>query len=140
VSTNLYMEPGSGPVNLPAVRALDAHSLAHRRKRTQAAAACDAADLVDGLTRLQSPTIKVAAVACGVSTSYVVAALRLSPMQRDEVRQGKRTLAPSKWKMLPAPVTAETRIAEVVSEFGMIATTTGLERLRKALNGSAAAF
>jgi hypothetical protein len=140
VSTQHYVGPAPPPVNLPAVRVVDAHSLAHR-KRTRSAAACDAADLVDGLTRLQNPTIKVAGITCGVSYSYVVAALRLSPTQRDEVRQGKRTLTPSSgWKVLPAPVTAEVRIAEVVSEFGMIATTTGLERLRKTMNGSAAAI
>jgi hypothetical protein len=104
---------------LPTVRVVDAHSLAHR-KAPKAAAACDAADLVDVLTRLQNPTIKVAATACGVSQSYVVTALRLSPAQRDEVRRGKRSLVTKPLKALPAPVSAQQRLAGVVAEVGNV--------------------
>jgi hypothetical protein len=80
----------SNPVNGKFLRAVDAHSLAHRNG-SKAIAAVDAADLVDGHTVLKNLTIRVAAAARGVSTSYVVAALRLSPKQRDEIRAGKRT-------------------------------------------------
>ena len=113
-----YVGPVSSPVNLPAVRVVDAHSLAHR-KAPKAAAACDAADLVDALTRLQNPTIKVAAVACDVSQSYVAAALRLSPVQRDDVRRGRRPLvSPKPVKALPAPVNAKAKLVEVMTELG----------------------
>jgi hypothetical protein len=122
--------PDVNPANLPAVRVVDAHSLAHR-KAPKAVAACDAADLVDALTRLQNPTIRVAAVACDVSQSYVVAALRLSPAQRDAVRRGERPL-------VPAPVSAEERIAKVVAEFGWATTCGALARLNGALSGVAA--
>jgi len=115
-----YVGPVSSPVNLPAVRVVDAHSLAHR-KAPKAAAACDAADLVDALTRLQNPTIKVAAVACDVSQSYVAAALRLSPVQRDDVRRGRRPLvSPKPVKALPAPVNAQAKLANLVTEIGTV--------------------
>jgi hypothetical protein len=109
--------PEVNPANLPAVRVVDAHSLAHR-KAPKAVAACDAADLVDALTRLQNPTIKVAAVACAVSQSYVVAALRLSPAQRDAVRRGERPLVLPPLKALPAPVSVEERLTAAVAEIG----------------------
>jgi len=99
--------PDVNPANLPVVRVVDAHSLAHRK--APKAAACDAADLVDALTRLQNPTIRVAAAVCSVSQSYVVAALRLSPAQRDDVRRGERSLvSPKPVKALPAPAAAPT--------------------------------
>src|SRR5262249_60155628 len=103
-----YVGSVPSPVNLPAVRVVDAHSLAHR-KAPKAVAACDAADLVDALTRLQNPTIRVAAIACDVSQSYVVAALRLSPAQRDAVRRGERPLVLPPLKALPAPSSVEAR-------------------------------
>ena len=124
--------PDVNPANLPAVRVVDAHSLAHR-KAPRATAACDAADLVDGLTRLQNPTIKVAAVACDVSQSYVVKALNLSPAQRDAVRRGERPLVLPPLKALPAPMSAEERVAEVVAEFGMATTYSVLGRLKSTL-------
>ena len=112
-----YIGPAPKPVNLPAVRVVDAHSLAHR-KIDKAVAACNAADLVDGLTQLLNPTIKVAAVACDVSQSYVVAALRLSPVQRDAVRRRERSLASPPVKALPAPVNAKAKLVEVMTELG----------------------
>jgi hypothetical protein len=109
--------PDVNPANLPAVRVVDAHSLAHR-KAPKAVAACDAADMVDALTRLQNPTIRVAAVACGVSQSYVVAALRLSPAQREAVRRGERPLVLPPLKALPTPVSVQAKLADVVTEVG----------------------
>jgi hypothetical protein len=131
--------PGSGvkPTNLPAVRVVDAHSLAHRKAR-KAVGACDAADLVDALTRLQNPTVKVAATACGVTQSYVVAALRLSPVQRDAVRRGQRPLISPSVKALPAPVSVEARLADIVHDVGLTTTCTALQALSLALGRAAA--
>jgi hypothetical protein len=102
------------------VRVVDAHSLAHRTA-SKAAAACDAADMVDARIRLQNPTIRVAATACGVSQSYVVAALNLTPDQRDAVRRRERPLVlPRPTKALPPPVTAQAKLAELVTEVGTV--------------------
>jgi len=132
--------PGSGvkpTTTLPAVRVVDAHSLAHR-KTPKAVAACDAADLVDGLVRLQNPTIRVAAVVCGVSQSSVVAALRLSPVQRAAVRRDERPLVLPPLKALPAPMSVEERLADIVSDVGMATTCSALQALGMALSQTAA--
>ena len=129
--------PDVNPANLPAVRVVDAHSLAHR-KAPKAVAACDAADLVDALTRLQNPTIRVAAVACDVSQSYVVAALRLSSAQRDAVRRGERPLVLPPLKALPAPMSVEERLADIVSDVGLATAYTALQALGMALGRTAA--
>jgi hypothetical protein len=80
-------------------RSIDGHSLLHKNG-SKSIHACLAADLVDGATRMDRPTIRVAAVACGCSPSYVVCALRLSPQQRDEVRAGRRTIPVQRSKPL----------------------------------------
>jgi len=105
-------------VKLPAVKAVDAHGL-QNRKSSKSVAACDAADLVDGLSTLQNPTIRVAAVARGVSQPYVVAALRLSPAQRDAVRQGMRPLILPRPRLPVPKPDPQRKLAEVVAEIGL---------------------
>jgi hypothetical protein len=116
-------------------RVVDAHGLLHLQA-TKAAKACDAADAVDGLTKLGNPTLRLAAAAYGVSIGYVARARRLTPEQRQAVRQGKRPLilplAPSTAPVPPAlptspapppvlPVTMGTRerLNEIVGEIGL---------------------
>jgi hypothetical protein len=122
--------------NLPAVRVVDAHSLLHQRA-IKAAKACDAADAVDGLVKLQNPTLRIAAVAWGVSVGSVARARRLTPEQRDAVRRGNRPLvlprdpAPLQPVITPAPAqlpapppeyavaNAWHRLNDVVAEVGL---------------------
>lgn len=100
-------------------RVFDAHSLSHK-KGSKAAKACDGADVLDDIATLQNFTIRLIAQAFGVSVSLVVAALRLTPSQRDSVRHGLRplTLPDSAPQALPKPVKAEQRLADVVAELG----------------------
>jgi hypothetical protein len=116
-----YVGPAPKPVNLPAVRVVDAHSLAHR-KLSKAARACEAADILDGFTTLQNLTIRLVVVAAeGVSVASVVSARRLTPAQRFAVRLGERPLVlPKPVQALPAPVTAQTKLAELVTEVGTV--------------------
>src|SRR5262245_22060625 len=104
-------------------RAVDAHSLPHR-KASKAARAVDAADILDGLMTLQNLTVPLVAAALGISSSSVANARRLTPEQRDAVRKGKRPLVlPTKPAPLPlpppAPVSAQQRLAEIVAEVGV---------------------
>jgi hypothetical protein len=116
-------------------RVVDAHGLLHVRA-SKAAKACDAADVVDGLAVVQVSTLRLAAAAYGVSIGSVARARRLSPEQRQAVRQGKRPLilprAPSAPPMLPVPATppvppvitpvimgARERLANIVNELGL---------------------
>jgi hypothetical protein len=104
-------------------RAVDAHSLPHR-KASKAARAVIAADILDGLMILQNPTVSIVAAALGVSASSVANARRLTPEQRDAVRKGRRPLvlpakpAPSRLPP-PAPVSVREKLAEVVAEVGV---------------------
>ena len=50
-------------------RVIDTHGLLHMRA-SKAVKACNAADAVDGLATLGNPTLKLAAVAYGVSIGY----------------------------------------------------------------------
>ena len=122
------------------LRVVDAHGLLHMRV-SKAAKACDAADVVDGLTKLGNPTLRLVAAAYGVSIGSVARARRLTPEQRQAVRQGKRPLilprAPSAPAVLPVPSTAPAtppvppmvmgpreRLAEIVADIGLDATLT----------------
>jgi hypothetical protein len=88
-----------------APRVVDTHSLLHLRA-SKAARACDAADVVDGLAALQNPTMRLAAAAYGVSIGSVARARRLTPEQRQAVKQGERPLVlPSIPLILPGPTT-----------------------------------
>ena len=116
-------------------RVVDSHGLLHMRV-PKAAKACDAADAVDGLAILGNPTLKLAAVAYGVSIGSVASALRLSPEQRQAVRQKRRPLvlpaippAPSVPAIPAAPpvITPVTmgpreRLKDIVHEIGLDAT------------------
>jgi hypothetical protein len=111
-------------------RAVDAHSLPHR-KASKAARAVIAADILDGLMVLQNPTVSIVTVALGVSASSVANARRLTPEQRDAVRKGRRPLVlptkpaplrlppPAVANSAPAPVSAREKLAEVVAEVGV---------------------
>jgi hypothetical protein len=113
-----YVGLAPKPVNLPAVRVVDAHSLAHR-KLSKAARACEAADILDGFTILQNLTIRLVAAAEGVSVASVVTARRLTPAQRFAVRCGERPLVlPKPVQTLPAPVNAKAKLVEVMMELG----------------------
>jgi hypothetical protein len=116
-------------------RVVDAHGLLHLRV-SKAVKACAAADAIDGLTILGHPTLRLAATAYGVSVGSVARALRLTPEQRQAVRQGKRPLvwscdpsAPPVPTIVPAtlfvpPVIMGPRecLKEIVSEIGLDAT------------------
>jgi len=113
-------------------RVVDAHSLLHLRV-SKAVRACDAADLVDGLSVLQNHTLRLAAAAYGVSLGSVARARRLTPEQRLAVKQGKRPLilprtpaAPPVPAIVPAmppvpPVTmgVEKLLAAIVDKIGV---------------------
>jgi hypothetical protein len=103
---------------LTPVRTVDAHSLLHQRA-SKSVKACDAADVVDGLAVLQNLTLRLVATAYGVSLGSVARARRLTPEQRQAVRQRKRPLLlPRTPPALPAPVSAQQKLAEVVAEVG----------------------
>lgn len=122
-------------------RVIDSHGLLHLRV-SKAAKACDAADAYDGLVTLGNLTLKLVAAAYGISIGSVARALRLSPEQRQAVRQGKRPLvfpcspsAPPAPPMLPVPATPlvppvstpvvlgpRERLDQIVSEIGWSAT------------------
>src|SRR6516165_8654707 len=109
--------PGVNPV-----RAVTGRYLAHA-KHTHSECAFVGADLVTGRCQLVDPTIIQAAyLAHGVNRSAVQWALqRLN--ERTAIETGVIPLVPSKpLKALPAPMSAEQRIAEVVAEFGMATT------------------
>src|SRR5262245_24316597 len=72
-------------------RVVDAHGLLHL-PATKAARACLAAAIVDRLAALQNHTLRLAATACGVSLGSVARARRLTPEQRNAVRQKRRPL------------------------------------------------
>jgi hypothetical protein len=115
-----YM-PATEAVNPIAVKLVDAHSIL-KRKVSQATRACDAADAIDGITALQNPTLRLAAYAFGVSLAYVGAALRLSPEQREAVRNGWRPLIlPRLASDVPALPSPQERFAGIVSELGGVA-------------------
>ena len=122
-------------------RVVDAHGLLHRQA-SKATRACDAADVLDGVAKLQNPTFRLVAAAYGVSLSYVARARRLTPEQRQAVRKGQRPLvlpcapsAPPVPPALPVPATAPAtppvapvvmgprdRLDEIVAEIGLSAT------------------
>jgi hypothetical protein len=79
-----YKQNG-GSVNPIAIRAVDTHSLLNK-KVSQAAKACDAADILDGLATLQNPTIRVLAFAYEV---WPLSALRAAFRPSSGMRCGR---------------------------------------------------
>jgi hypothetical protein len=73
------------------VQPISGRNLAHGR-RTAGQRAVLAADLVQGLARLEQPTLKQVAMLAGVSVPYVQAALRLSPEKRERIAAGRGSL------------------------------------------------
>jgi hypothetical protein len=142
IVTNL---PAVKPVLPPAsLRVVDAHSLPNR-KDSKAVRAVVGADILDGRVSLQNLTGKLVAQAQGISTTYLAAARRLSPAQRDAVRRGERPLIPPKpakpalAAQLAAPfppaIVAETpkqRLHNIVDEIGVTEALTLLAEIDRA--------
>ena len=79
-------------------RALSGASLAQLvRRKSAAARALLAAEIIDGKIIVQGLTIKAVATIAGCSVGSVFAALRLTPEQREAVERGQRPL------VLPQP-------------------------------------
>jgi hypothetical protein len=96
---------------------LDPHSLSHRQL-PKAVRAVLAAEVLDGRIRLLNPTLPMVADAAGVSSSYVAAARRLSPEQRQAVVRGTRPLVV---RGVATPVqSVEQRLVAIVAELGGI--------------------
>jgi hypothetical protein len=116
--------PAPAPAPVVPRRYLDPHSIRHA-KLSKAVLAILGAEVMDGRVSLINPTLNMIAQGIGVSTSYLVAARKLSPEQRQEVLADKRPLVQPK---PPAPVlNAEQRFAAVVAELGGVAN--ALDRL-----------
>jgi hypothetical protein len=114
-------KPHIEAINPIAIRAIDAHSVLNR-KASQAVKACDAADVLDGLATLENLTLRVVAFAYEVSVASVSAARRLTPAQRQAVRNGWCPLVlPRLASDPPSLPTPQQRFAGVVSELGGIA-------------------
>jgi|SRR5215472_640721 len=113
-------------------RVVDCHSLFHLQA-PKATKSVDAADACDGLVVLQNPTVRLAATAYGVSLGSVARARRLTPEQRDAVRQGKRplvlprtpaaspapTVVPATPSVPPVIADAQQQLAYLVAEIGL---------------------
>jgi len=106
-----------------AIKTIDAHSVLNR-KASQAVKACEAADVLDGIATLQNLTLRVVAFAYEVSVASVSAARRLTPAQRQDVREGWRPLILPRFASdvlaQPSPSPKE-RFADLVTELGGIA-------------------
>src|SRR5262249_45251247 len=89
------------------VRKIDAHSVPHL-KASKASRAVDGADILDGIAKLENLTLRLVAAGMGVSADYLVKARRLTPEQRQAVRNGKRPLVlprtPAEPSKLPVAV------------------------------------
>lgn len=74
-------------------RALSGASLAqHLRRLSAPERAILAAEIIDGTVIIQGLTIKAIAAISGANISYVHAALRCTPEEREQVRRGERPL------------------------------------------------
>jgi hypothetical protein len=86
-------------------RVISGASLAQTlRHLSPSARACWGADIVDGITIITAPTMKSIALNVGVSASYLFAALRLTPEQRNEVKRGLRPLIPLRQPASPTSI------------------------------------
>jgi hypothetical protein len=107
-------------------------------KHTHAEWAFIGADLVTGRCRLVDPTvIQAAYLAHGVNRSAVQWALRRLN-ERTAIEAGTFPLVPKPLKALPAPVSVEERLADIVHDVGMATTCTALQALGMALGRTAA--
>jgi len=120
---NYKSEAVNATDSVMALRAtVDAHSLPHL-KASKAVRACIGADILDGELALQNLTIKLVAGAVGVSTTSVIAAQRLTPEQRQAVKNGRR---PLRLPRIPVPVDPVKRLIEIVAEIGLDAALSAL--------------
>ena len=120
------------PVTTPPVTAprpsVDPHSLAHKAM-SKAVRAVLGAEILDGRIPLMNPTIGMVAQAAGVSASYVAAARRLSPDQRQAVARGLRPLVAR--RAATSALSVEQRLRMIVSELGIGGTLEALAALEK---------
>jgi len=118
-------------------RPITGRYLAHA-KHTHCEWAFIGADLVTGRRRLVHPTIiQAASLAHGVNRSAVQWALQRSN-ERTAIETGVIPLVPKPFKALPAPVSVEERLADIVNDVGMATTCTALRALGMALGRTAA--
>jgi hypothetical protein len=103
--------------------------VAHAQK-TLFERAFEAADLFNGTSLLVQPTIGQSADLWRVNRSYASCALK---RQKDRalILSGVAPLVPPAVKALPAPVSPEQKLAEVVSELGITTTLTVLAAIEK---------
>jgi hypothetical protein len=101
---------------------VDPHSLAHRRLPKQVRAVLGA-EILDGHIPLMNPTTGMVVQATGVSSSYIAAARRLSPEQRQDVVRGMRPLIVR--KAAPPALSAEQRLRAIVAELGGVSNVVG---------------
>src|SRR5215831_9861756 len=106
--------PSLATVPRPSV---DPHSLSHRRLPKQVRAVLGA-EILDGHIPLMNPTTGIVVQATGVSSSYIAAARRLSPEQRQDVVRGMRPLVMR--KAVPPALSVEQRLGAIVAELGGI--------------------
>src|SRR5215472_8492734 len=118
--------PSLATVPRPSV---DPHSLTHRRLPKQVRAVL-AAEILDGHIPLMNPTAGMVAQATGVSSSYINAARRLSPEQRQAVVHGMRPLV---MRGKGPALSVEQRLGAIVAELGGVSNVVGvLNRLNNA--------
>jgi hypothetical protein len=119
-------------------RPITGRYLAHA-KHTHAEWGFIGADLVTGRRQLVHPTVvQAASLAHGVNRSAVHWALQRSN-QRMAIEAGAISLVPPRpLKALPAPVSVEERLADIVSDVGLAAAYTALQALGMALGRTAA--
>jgi hypothetical protein len=99
-------------------------SLARRlRAMTAAQRACSAADVDDGRTPLVDLTAKSIAALHQVSMPYLLAAKKLSPEEREQVRRGERPLVQPKAKQPELPLSLaefdDVKLIEAIRTIGV---------------------
>jgi hypothetical protein len=116
-SPGTFVPPVSSP-SMPVLllrRGIDPHSIAHK-SLSKASRAILGAEILDGNVPVLNPTVDMVAKATGVSASYIAAARRLSPEQRQDVLRKRRPLVQ---RRAPSPVlNVEQRFVEIVTELG----------------------
>jgi len=118
---SLLSPPVTAPsVTMPPVTtsrpSVDPHSLTHKQLPKPMRAVLGA-EILDGRIPLMNPTVSIVAQAMGVSASYITAARRLSPKQRQDAARGLRPLVEHRAAPALAP-SVEQRLSEIVAELG----------------------
>jgi hypothetical protein len=129
-SLGTFVPPASSPSRSTVLprRSIDPHSIVHK-KLSKAVRAVLAAEILDGNIALLNPTRSMVVSGLGVSSSYVGAASRLTPEQRQEVVCGVRPLV--RRKASSVPVNVGQRLAAIVAEVGITAALNMLTTLER---------